>query len=317
MTNVLNVADNVYRNGRSGVKQAMTTDPISMHLGNLRLHNSSATTIKHRLDNLQRIQAKLGKPLIEATADDLAAWQANLRISPSSIATYTAHVRAFYRWAQLNELITVDPTVFLVTPKLKRRMPRPIPERDLSAALTTSRHDHQLFCAFLLAGYCGLRCGEITRVTRSDVREDENGKGAYLVVHGKGGHERIIRIAPDIYAEIRSLMYRTGPLFVSKSGNAYTPNRLTQITSAHLKAIGLPYTLHTLRHRFATRLADLGADVRDVQAALGHAHLSTTTLYLASNSRRSTSSVDRLGRGLAAMAKRQPSARSTSRDDDL
>ncbi|ROZ49413.1 integrase [Rhodococcus sp. WS3] len=309
MTKVLNTANNVYFAGRSDVQQAMTTEYISQHLDNLRLHNSSPTTIRHRLDNLQRIQAKLGKPLVEATTDDLVAWQTALRISPSSIATYTAHIRAFYRWALLNGLIQIDPTIHLVTPKLKRRMPRPIPERDLSAALTTARYDHQLFCAFLLAGYCGLRCGEITRVSRSDVREDENGKGAYLVVHGKGGHERIIRIAPDIYAEVRLLMHRTGFLFVSKNGRAYTPNRLTQITSAHLKAIGLPYTLHTLRHRFATRLADLGADVRDVQAALGHAHLSTTTLYLASNSRRSTTSVDKLGRGFAAMAKRQSAAR--------
>ena len=311
MTNVLNTANNVYFAGGSDVQRAMTTEHISQHLGNLRLHNSSPTTIRHRLDNLQRIQAKLGKSLIEATADDLVAWQTNLRISPSSIATYTAHIRAFYRWALLNGLIEIDPTIHLVTPKLKRRMPRPIPEKDLSAALITSRYDHQLFCAFLLAGYCGLRCGEITRISRSDVREDENGKGAYLVVHGKGGHERIIRIAPDIYAEVRALMHRTGFLFVSKNGRAYTPNRLTQITSAHLKAIGLPYTLHTLRHRFATRLADLGADVRDVQAALGHAHLSTTTLYLASNTRRSTTSVDKLGRGFAAMAKRQAAARRT------
>lgn len=307
MTSVMNMTNNVYSFDGAGVNQTVNPDYIELHLANLRLHNASLTTIKHRLDNLQRLQTKLGKPLIEATADDLANWQISLRIAPSSVATYTAHVRAFFHWAQINELVRVDPTIYLVTPKLKRRMPRPIPERDLSAALTTSRHDHQLFCVLLLAGYCGLRCGEITRVTRSDVREDENGKGAYLVVHGKGGHERIIRIAPDIYAEIRLLMYRPGSLFISKNGKAYTPNRLTQIASAHLKSIGLPYTLHTLRHRFATRLADLGADVRDVQAALGHAHLSTTTLYLASNSRRSTSSVDKLGRGLTAMVRRQPS----------
>ncbi|WP_454835883.1 tyrosine-type recombinase/integrase [Rhodococcus qingshengii] len=284
----------------------MTTNYAALHIRNLRLHNATPTTIRHRLDNLQRLEAKLGKPLIEATADDLIEWQTGLKISPSSIATYTAHVRSFYRWALLNGVIETDPTIHLVSPRLKRRLPRPIPEQDLSVALITSRYDLQLFCVFLLAGYCGLRCGEITRITRSDIREDEKNGGAYLVVHGKGGHERIIRIAPDIYAEIRPLMGRTGFLFLSKNGQPYTPNRLTQITSAHLKAIGLPYTLHTLRHRFATRLADLGADVRDVQVALGHQHLSTTTLYLASNTRRSKSSVDRLGRGLSAMTKRQP-----------
>ena len=284
----------------------METKHVALHIRNLRLHNATPTTIRHRLDNLQRLEAKLGKPLMEATADDLIEWQAGLKIAPSSIATYTAHVRSFYRWALLNGLIEIDPTIHLVSPKLKRRLPRPIPEQDLSVALITSRYDLQLFCVFLLAGYCGLRCGEITRITRSDIREDEKNGGAYLVVHGKGGHERIIRIAPDIYAEIRPLMGRTGFLFLSKNGQPYTPNRLTQITSAHLKAIGLPYTLHTLRHRFATRLADLGADVRDVQVALGHQHLSTTTLYLAANTRRSKSSVDRLGRGLSAMTKRQP-----------
>ncbi|MCZ9634595.1 tyrosine-type recombinase/integrase [Rhodococcus sp. BH5] len=282
----------------------MSTNVIAVHIRNLQLHNATPTTIRHRLDNLQRLEAKLGKPLIEATVDELVEWQAGLRVSPSSIATYTAHIRSFYRWALLNGVIEIDPTIHLVTPKLKRRLPRPIPEQDLAVALITSRYDHQLFCVFLLAGYCGLRCGEIARIARSDIREDEKNGGAYLVVHGKGGHERIIRIAPDIYTEVRSLMGRAGFLFLSKNGQPYTPNRLTQITSAHLKAIGLPYTLHTLRHRFATRLADLGADVRDVQVALGHQHLSTTTLYLASNTRRSTSSVDRLGRGLSSMTRR-------------
>lgn len=284
----------------------MDDSNISRHLTYLKRRNARPATIFHRRGQLGRLLAFLDKPLLDATEDDLDEWQSSLRVCASSVQTYSSHVRAFYDWAHDSGLTEVNLAKNLVMPKVKRRLPRPIPEKDLTTALITAAHDLQLYAWLLLAGYCGLRASEVARVSRSDFRDDPNG-GAFLTVHGKGGTDRVVRVPPDVLTELRPFMHLQGPIFRRRNGVPRTGHDITQMASAHLKGLGLPYTLHTLRHRFATRLCDLGADPRDVQAALGHADLATTSLYLAMNVRRGSKSVDQLGEGLRVMKKRQPS----------
>ncbi|WP_179276816.1 tyrosine-type recombinase/integrase [Rhodococcoides fascians] len=286
----------------------MSDSAITGHLAHLRRQGASEETIYQRRRILGRVSDYIGKPMVDATYEDLDRWQRSLRVCTSSIATYTSHVRALYEWLSDMDHITVNPTRNLVMPKIKPRVPRPIPEKDLEVALATARHDHQLFCWFLLAGYSGLRAGEISRIDRGDLREADDG-GAYLKVHGKGGYERVVRIAPEVYAELALISYQRGRLFRGRDGEVLRPHRVSQVSSRHLAGVGLPYTLHTLRHRFATALCDLGADVRDVQHALGHSSLATTTQYVAHSARRGAGDVDRLGAGLAAMKKRQTATR--------
>jgi len=290
----------------------MNDQSISQHLTYLKRRNARQSTVIHRHGQLLRLSLHLDKPLLEATETDLDAWQASLQVCASSIQTYSSHVRSFYDWAHETGLISANPAKRLVMPKIQRRLPRPIPEKDLETALQTSGHDDQLFAWFLLAGYCGLRACEVARVARPDFRDDPKG-GAFLTVHGKGGADRVVRVPPDVFAELEIFMHRPGVIFRRVSGKPFTPNDVTRLASKHLKDIGLPYTLHTLRHRFATRLCDLGADPRDVQAAMGHTDLATTSLYLAMNVRRGSKKVDQLGAGLRAMSNRAPKRATTPR----
>lgn len=289
----------------SSVKSGYMSDPdIRPHVNHLRRLNARAATIQHRQAQLVRLHNYLGKPLREATSEDLDNWQQSLRVSPSSVFTYSSHVRGFYKWMLEMGIIETDPARNLVLPRLKKRSPRPIPEKDLRDALVSARYNHQLFVWFLLAGYCGLRAGEIAAVTRNDVRPDDDG-GAFLNVHGKGGHERVVRVPPDVLAELSKYMYVNGPIFRTTAGKPVTAHWVSIHASAHLRGIGMNYTLHTLRHRFATKLCDIGADIRDVQAALGHQSLATTTQYVAHNTRRGSAMVDRLGEGVATLHRRQ------------
>ncbi|WP_032376756.1 tyrosine-type recombinase/integrase [Rhodococcoides fascians] len=285
----------------------MTDQSIAKHISYLKRRNARESTITHRRGQLDRLGRFLGKPLLEATEEDLDRWQCSLRVCASSVQTYSSHVSAFYAWAHDTNLLDRHMARNLVMPRIKRRLPRPIPEKDLEVALITSQYDAQLYGWFLLAGYCGLRASEISQVARSDFREVDNG-GAFLTVHGKGGKERIVRVPPDVFAELQMFMVRQGCIFRRPSdGKAFTPNGVTRGASAHLKGIGLPYTIHTLRHRFGTKLADLGADPRDIQEAMGHEDLATTSIYLAGNVRRGAKSVDKLGAGLRLVNKRRPS----------
>lgn len=284
----------------------MTDPSIAKHLAYLKRRNSQESTITHRRGQLERLSRFLNKPLLDATEEDIERWQVSLRVCASSVQTYSSHVSAFYAWAHDVGILERHVARDLVMPRIKRRLPRPIPEKDLEVALITSQYDPQLYAWFLLAGYCGLRAAEISKVSRSDFREGDTG-GAFLTVHGKGGKERIVRVPPDVFTELQMFMVRQGCIFRRPSdGKAFTPNGVTRASSAHLRGVGLPYTLHTLRHRFATKLADLGADPRDIQEAMGHEDLATTSIYMAGNVRRGAKSVDKLGAGLRAMNKRQP-----------
>lgn len=247
----------------------------------------------------------MSKPLLEVTPAELDTWQAGLRVSFSSISTYTSHIHSFYAWAVDTGRIDADPSKDLANPKVPERMPRPIPEKDLRDAIVTAGYDQQLLCWLLLAGFCGLRAGEISLVGREDFTIDQANGGAFLLVHGKGGRERVVRVPVEVMEVVSQFLHRTGAIFRRPGGTQFRPEDVSRISSEHIKGIGLPYTLHTLRHRFATAMCDLGADVRDVQRALGHASLATTTLYVAHDARRSSETVDRLGEGLRVMNRRQ------------
>ncbi|MDV6277345.1 tyrosine-type recombinase/integrase [Rhodococcus erythropolis] len=289
----------------------MNDQIINKHISYLNRRNAQPTTMIHRRGQLDRLSAFLDKSLLSATPENLDRWQLSLRVCASSVQTYSSHVRAFYEWAHDSELIAENPAKNLVMPKIARRVPRPIPEKDLELALIASRHDHQLFTWLLLAGYCGLRAAEIARIARGDVRTDGEG-GAFLTVHGKGGSDRVVRVSPEVFKELDTYLHRQGLIFRRANGKPVIPNVVTQVASAHMKGIGLPYTLHTLRHRFATSLCDLGADIRDVQAALGHTDLATTSIYVAHSVRRGAKDVDRLSKGLRTLKGRQQASRKKS-----
>jgi integrase/recombinase XerC len=275
----------------------MDTELISRHIRHMERRNDRPITIRHRRDNLRRLAANLPVPLLEATEDDLRDWQDRLTVCPSSVATYTAHVHAFYAWALDVELIATDPARRLPMPKVRRRISQPIPEPDLASALMTARRGTMLHCWLVLAAFAGLRAGEVAAITRDDVMTS-GAPGAFLLVHGKGGSERTVRLSPDVHDVLRPFLTGRGPIFRKPSGRIVTANDVTRQASEHLASIGLPYTLHKLRHRFANQLVEVGADLRDVQVHLGHASLATTSLYLAANAKRGANSVDTMAKGL-------------------
>ncbi|WP_078313752.1 tyrosine-type recombinase/integrase [Mycobacteroides chelonae] len=281
---------------------------LSAFAAYLQLRNMTPKTIEHRLGQIHRLDRWLGDThLLAATPRQLEDWQRSLRVCPSSVQTYTSHVCTFYQWAYRGGLTEGYTAKNLVQPKIKRRMARPIPEEHLRIALGGAPIGSDIHAWLLLAGYSGLRSGEIAQTARNDFRPDGAG-GAFQTVHGKGGKQRIVRVAPEVMQRLSIHMRQPGPLFYRPRGNVVTPNYVSVTGSDYLSGLGLPYTLHTLRHRFATSLADMGADIRDIQEALGHESLATTMRYLAYNTRRGAASIDALaarlcpsndGRGVA------------------
>jgi integrase/recombinase XerC len=269
---------------------------VRKHLDVLRRRGRRNDSMTAREGCLNRLSRTLGGPLLEATAEDLEDWQSGLTVCLSSIQTYTCHVRGFYQWAWEDGRIEANPAEGLPIPVLPRRLPRPIPEEHTMLAMRCATGPVKAWLG--LAGWCGLRAGEISRIHRDTLQPA--GAGADLLVDGKGGVQRIVPIPPPVLLLMQPYMHNRGPLFrrTWSTGRPVTPDDVSAMSSKFIHGLGLPYTLHTLRHRFATRLAEQSRDLRLVQDLLGHGSLATTAFYVAWNTREGAVAVDELAKTL-------------------
>lgn len=271
----------------------MSDDRIAAHLDWLRRVTESADTLKHRCDVLRRVDRSLPVPLHEATAEQLDQWQAGLRISRSAVATYTSHVRGFFTWLQDSGRRDDNPAAKLPQPRIQQRLPRPIPERHLKLAFRVATGDMTVWLA--LAGWCGLRAGEIARLRSDDVLDEDD--GMLLHVHGKGGRERVVPVPADVAPLVRRAR-RPGVLFRRPRGGPATSGYISQTAGTFLRGVGLPYTLHQLRHRFGTEFYRISKDIRQTQELMGHSTPATTSLYVAVVQRAAQKPLNRLGKSL-------------------
>ncbi|RYD22295.1 MAG: tyrosine recombinase XerC [Verrucomicrobiaceae bacterium] len=203
-----------------------------------------------------------------------------------------AALRSFYKFLVLRRGLGRSPVGEVQLPK---------PERSLPVVLTVSQIDELLGmplrshvdkksppwlplrdAAILELFYsCGLRISELLAL---DVRHLDF-IGETVRVTGKGSKERMVPIGGPAISAIQR--YRqdaavtSGPLFLSTRRTRITQQAVDQLLKKYLKRSSIPFAIspHKLRHSFATHLLDAGADLRSVQALLGHASLSTTQIY--------------------------------------
>jgi integrase/recombinase XerC len=221
--------------------------------------------------------------LMEATRQDIELFldkrrtREGRKLGDHTRYLWLAHFHSFYKWAVLEELIEVDPTVAIVRPKTRRTLPCPIGGDDLILAIRAARPDMRAMLS--LAAFAGLRCQEIAGLDRDDVIE---AKGLIRVRHGKGAKERIVPLHPDVMEALRCLpLPRSGAIFVRPRGGRYSPNWLSACCSRYLHELGINATAHQCRHWFATEVYGATHDIRVTQELLGHQSLHTTAGYIA------------------------------------
>lgn len=239
----------------------------------------SDTTIRVRLDLLQRLHTYAGKPLRELQPGHLLAFE-RLAIAGRAAETrraYVCHIRAFYRWCLTTGLVTEDPSTLLTLPVIPRRLPRPIDEDDLAIALTLARP--KMRAMLTLAGYAGLRCVEIAGLDWSDLRRSED--GAFIHVRkGKGAKERTVEIGTTVVGALQAYgIRRRGAMFLGHDGRQISPKSVSRAGNRYLASRGIEATMHQLRHRYGTRMFQVSRDLRMVQEQMGHASPQTTAGY--------------------------------------
>ncbi len=238
-----------------------------------------------------------GKTLPETTEADLNAYFSE-RHSQTRATTANRRLTVFkryFRWALRERFITADPTLRLSPARQPLRVPKTMSEAQVEALLNapdTGTPLGQRDRSMLELMYAsGLRVSELVTLKTWHVGMNEQ----VLRVTGKGNKERLVpfgqvagqwlqRYLGQARGEILNGL-QSEDLFVtsrgSRAGEAMTRAMFWQLVKKYALAAGItsPLSPHTLRHAFATHLLNHGADLRAVQMLLGHADISTTTIY--------------------------------------
>jgi integrase/recombinase XerD len=199
--------------------------------------------------------------------------------------------KRYFRWALREQLITVDPTLGLLTARQPMRVPKTLSEAQVEALLAAPDTDTALGLrdrAMLELMYAsGLRVSELVGLASVHLGLSD---GA-LHVTGKGSKERLLPFGEEArrwleryLREARAAILggqSSDALFVTARGQGMTRQMFWLLVRKHALAAGIttPMSPHTLRHAFATHLLNHGADLRAVQLLLGHADISTTQIY--------------------------------------
>jgi site-specific recombinase XerD len=169
---------------------------VPRHLDCCAARNLRPGTIKQRKGLLRRLCRFTEGRVLEATSDDLSAFLAQPGRGASARGTDLSHIRSFYRWALVEEQITVDPTVRLEGPKLPRRLPRPMPDDDVARAFDEAPLP-RIRPALYLAAYAGLRACEISGLSTEDLRWEAQPAFIFLREQ-KGGGEGVVPLSDQL-----------------------------------------------------------------------------------------------------------------------
>ena len=234
-----------------------------------------------------------GRALAETTESDLLEYRV-ARHAGSKATTSNRRLTVFkryFRWALRERLVSADPTLRLGSAKQPLRVPKSLSETQVEALLAAPDVDTPLGLrdrTMLELMYAsGLRVSELVtlksvHLSLSDGALRVTGKGAKerLVPFGEEAHAWVCRYLDEARAQILDGQ-ASDALFVTRRGGPMTRQMFWKLIKAHALhgGIRVPLSPHTLRHAFATHLLNHGADLRAVQMLLGHADISTTTIY--------------------------------------
>lgn len=259
--------------------------------------NYSPNTLEayqHDLLHLQNYCLTEGKALLDISLDDLQHFAATLHevgIGPSSQARILSGIRSFYRFLLQDGFIENDPTELLESPHLGEHLPEVLSTAEIDqieASIDLSKwegHRNRAIIEVLFS--CGLRVSELVTLKLSDLFLDEG----YVRIFGKGSKERLVPISNRAIHELNlwfddrnHMKIKPGEedfVFLNRRGVHLTRVMIFIMLRQQAELAGIKKVIspHTLRHSFATALLEGGADLRVIQALLGHESIGTTEIY--------------------------------------
>ena len=234
------------------------------------------------------------KDIREVTLDDLEHFSAGLHdigIGPRSQCRILSGVRSFFRFLQMDGYRDDDPSELLESPQIGDHLPEVLSTEEvdqLEASIDLSKwegHRNRAIIEVLFS--CGLRVSELVSMKLSDLFLDQE----FVRIMGKGSKERLVPISRKAIRELgfwfddrQQMNIKAGEedyVFLNRRGAHLTRTMILIMIKRQAQEAGIQKTIspHTLRHSFATALLEGGADLRVIQALLGHEDIGTTEIY--------------------------------------
>jgi integrase/recombinase XerD len=230
----------------------------------------------------------------KCTYENLQQFSAELHdigIHARSQARIISGIHSFYRFLLLNNYIETDPSELLETPKIGLHLPEVLTVEEIDRIIETvdmDKAEGQRNRAILETLYsCGLRVSELCNLKMSDLYFTEG----FVKVEGKGSKQRIVPISQRAIKEIRYWLidrqaWRVKPgyedyVFLARWGKGISRIMIFHLIKELADKAGITKKIspHTFRHSFATHLLEGGANLRAIQAMLGHESITTTEIY--------------------------------------
>jgi integrase/recombinase XerD len=272
------------------------TDAYLLHLRTER--RLSANTVEAYGFDMRRFASFLlssGRGLPSFSRSDFLAFLSSLRekrLSARSVARHVSTVRSFFRYLVREGVLPASPIADARGPKIGRPLPKYMTHSEVEGLLSAPDRDtpegmrDRAMLELMYAS--GLRATEVVSLRLENV----DGNAGFLRVVGKGGKERVVPVAQPALETLQEYVKHGRPrflrkkgagnlLFLSRLGRPITRQTLWNRIGRWAREAGIRGSIspHTLRHSFAGHLLAGGADLRAVQAMLGHADISTTQIY--------------------------------------
>lgn len=271
---------------------------IKLYVRYLRLErNLSPNTIEAYRNDLAHLEAFMMRndlKLEDVTLEQLHTFAASLHeygITPRSQARVLSGVRSFFRFLVLDGVVESDPTELLEWPSLPEHLPVVLTLEEIDRiedSIDLSKAEGARNRAIIEVLFsCGLRVSELVNMKLSDLYLEDR----VLLVRGKGNKERLVPVSSKAIADLkrwffdRNLMkIKPGEddyVFLNRRGAHLTRTMILIMVKRQAEEAGIKKTIspHTFRHSFATALLQGGADLRSIQAMLGHEKIDTTLVY--------------------------------------
>ncbi|MBR3433702.1 MAG: site-specific tyrosine recombinase XerD [Bacteroidaceae bacterium] len=266
----------------------------------LRLERSyTGNTLDAYVRDLQKLlnyYADTGIDFRHVTLEQLDRFSGSMQelgVQPRSVARILSGVRSFYRFLVLEKEVETDPTELLENPQIGKHLPEVLSIQeidDIEQAIDRSKPQGIRDVAIIEMLYsCGLRISELCNLKMSELFLEEG----YIRVHGKGRKERLVPIGEQAIEKLRQwfvvrVTVKAKPghedyVFIStKRGTKLSRITLFVYIKDYAQRAGIQKNIspHTFRHSFATHLLEGGANLRAIQAMLGHEDISTTEIYM-------------------------------------
>ena len=212
-------------------------------------------------------------------------------MAPTSISRIISSIRGYHKFLSGEKIVEENPALTINNPKIPKKLPHVLSEKEISSIINSIDETSQFYrrdTAMIEMLYsCGIRVSELCSLEISDLFLDDE----LIRVIGKGSKERLLPIGGKAKTFLNEYLIHSRNrlnrktessfVFLSRNGKVLTRAMVNKILNKWTKSAGITRSIspHMLRHSFATHLLEGGADLRFVQALLGHSDIATTQIY--------------------------------------